>query len=199
MQHVQTEEFMSPTAEMTLYVEALVFSAPSALHIDDVCKALTASFDQEFSADEVEEILMLIQRKYNDPAFAIQLTAIAEGWSFMTKPAYHRIISEHLRLSERKNLSKAALETLAIIAYKQPVTKHEMESIRGVSCDYSIQKLLEKELIEISGRRDTPGRPLTYGTTLKFLNHFGLKDKKDLPTLKEFEKTQEVIGLLEEE
>ncbi len=187
------------TTELELYIEALVFSSPAPLTIEDISKAITATFDHKADDTDIYTYLRNIQNKYGDSNTAIQLSSIAEGWSFMTKPAYHHIISEHLKLREKKNLSKAALETLAIIAYRQPVTKNEMESIRGVSCDYSIQKLLEKELIEITGRRDTPGRPLTYGTTLKFLNHFGLKDKTDLPTIKEFNQSKEMIGSLEEE
>jgi segregation and condensation protein B len=193
------EKEIGSLGEIELYVEALVFSATQSMRIEDISKALTATFEQDFSDEEIDNMLFRIQEKYDAPAFAIQLTAIAEGWSFMTKVAYHRIISEHLRITERKNLSKSALETLAIIAYRQPITKHELESIRGVSCDYAIQKLLEKELVEIIGRRDTPGRPLEYGTTLKFLNHFGLKDKRDLPTLKEFDNPEETIGVIESE
>ena len=124
----------------------------------------------------------------------MQLMPIAGGYMFMSKPQYHKIIGDYLRQNERKKLSKAALETLAIIAYKQPITKSEMEAIRGVGCDYTVQKLLEKELVEITGRHEGPGRPLLYGTTVKFLNHFGIKDTTELPKLKEFETVDNVIG-----
>jgi len=105
----------------------------------------------------------------------------------MTKAAYHETIGNHIKLENRKNLSKAAMETLSIIAYKQPIVKSEMEVIRGVSCDYSVQKLLEKELVEIVGRSEGPGRPLLYGTSDKFMDHFGLKSIADLPKLKDIE------------
>ena len=117
----------------------------------------------------------------------------------MTKGAYHPIVSQYLRLESRKKLSRAALETLAIISYKQPVTKSEMEGIRGVNCDYSVQKLLDMELVQIAGREEGPGRPLLYTTTEKFMDHFGLSDIRDLPQLKEFETETESIGLNEEE
>ena len=93
-----------------------------------------------------------------------------------------------------KRLSQAALETLSIVAYKQPVSKTELEQIRGVSCDYAIQKLLEKELVEIQGRSDAPGRPLVYGTSEKFMDYFGIKSLKDLPKPKDFKDVENVIG-----
>ena len=113
----------------------------------------------------------------------------------MTKGTYYPLISQFLKIESKKKLSRAALETLAIISYKQPITKSVMESIRGVSCDYAVQKLLEKELIEIVGRAEGPGRPLLYATSAKFMDHFGLKDLKDLPKVKEFELPSTEIGI----
>jgi len=130
---------------------------------------------------------------------AIELRAIAGGYMFMTKPIYHRIIGDFLKITSKKKLTKAALETLSIIAYKQPITKSEIESIRGVNADYAVQKLLEKELVEIEGRADSPGRPLLYATSTKFLNHFGIEGTNDLPKLKEFETPEDTIGVKEEE
>ena len=117
----------------------------------------------------------------------------------MTKGSYHPIVGQFLRIESKRKLSRAALETLAIISYKQPITKSQMESIRGVNCDYTVQKLLDMELVEIVGREQGPGRPLLYGTTEKFMDHFGLKDLRELPQLKEFETEVEAIGLIEEE
>lgn len=119
---------------------------------------------------------------------------IAGGYQFLTKPSYYNVISEHLKLENKKKLSRAMMETLSIIAYKQPVIKSEIEHIRGVSSDYTIQKLLEKELVEIGGRSDTPGRPLLYRTSGKFMNYFGLNDLNDLPKLKEFATDENQIG-----
>jgi len=99
-----------------------------------------------------------------------------------------------LRQTTKKRLSQAALETLSIIAYKQPVSKNELEQIRGVSCDYSIQKLLEKELIEIAGRSEAPGRPLLYRSSQKFMDYFGLKSLRDLPKTKDFKEPESEIG-----
>ena len=112
----------------------------------------------------------------------------------MTKGAFHTTVGEHLKIISKKKLSRAALETLSIIAYKQPVTRIDLESIRGVSCDYTIQKLMEKELVEMQGRATGPGRPLLYGTSDKFMDYFGIKDLKDLPKPKDFEMPETEVG-----
>jgi segregation and condensation protein B len=148
--------------------------------------------------EDIEQALAELREKYQQEHFAFELVEIAEGFQFMTKSAFHSVVDEYIKENNAKRLSKAALETLAIIAYKQPVVKSEVEHIRGVNCDYTIQKLLEKELIEIQGRDHGPGKPLIYGTSPKFMNYFGLKSIKDLPQLKEFTKRDEEIGRLAE-
>jgi segregation and condensation protein B len=112
----------------------------------------------------------------------------------LTKPAFHHTVGTYLKLTTRKRLSRAALETLAIVAYKQPVPKSELEKIRGVNCDYALQKLLEKELVSIVGRSEGPGRPLLYGTSQKFMDYFGLKGLEDLPRPKDFKEPDQEIG-----
>ena len=193
-----TEEQQN-TDRLDLYIEALIFSAEYALSLDEIRKAVNVTFDQTFSKKHIEELIDNVRDKYEGEDTAIQLSAIAGGYMFMTKPTYHRIIGEFLKINSKKKLTKSALETLSIIAYKQPITRTEIEQIRGVGADYAVQKLLEKELIEISGRDEGPGRPLLYGTSTKFLYHFGLKDKSDLPKLKEFETVEDTIGIKEEE
>ena len=123
---------------------------------------------------------------------------IAEGYQFLTKGAYHNTVGTLLKQKTRKRLSRAALETLAIVAYKQPVSKSEIEKIRGVNSDYALQKLLEKELVSIVGRSEGPGKPLLYGAGDKFMNYFGLKSIKDLPQPKEFKDPDNLIGEPEE-
>lgn len=124
----------------------------------------------------------------------MELMHISGGYQFMTKVEYSALIQAHLKNTHRKKLSKAAMETLAVIAYKQPVTKPEIELIRGVGCDYQIQKLLEKEYVAIVGRADTAGKPMLYGTSEKFMDHFGLGSMADLPTLKEMVTSDSEIG-----
>jgi len=117
------------------------------------------------------------------------------GYQFLTKPAYQASIGILLKQQSKRRLSNSALETLSIIAYKQPVTKSEVENIRGVNCDYAVQKLLEKGLVEIKGKSDGIGRPLLYGTSPSFMEYFGINDLSELPTPKDFAPPDEnVIG-----
>jgi len=179
---------------LSKHIESLIFTTEKALSKKDLKAALDKTFDQNIKKEEINTALESLQNKYKSEDFAIEIVGISGGYRFMTKAAYHNTISSHLTILNKKNLSKAALETLAIVAYKQPIVKSEIESIRGVGCDYSIQKLLEKELIEMVGRSSGPGRPMEYGTTEKFLDHFGIKEVKDLPQLKELEQNNELLG-----
>ncbi len=184
-----------PTLEnLSKHIESLIFTTEKALSEKDLKAALDKTFDQNIKKEDISTALESLQNKYKSDDFAIEIVGISGGYRFMTKAAYHNTISSHLTILNKKNLSKAALETLAIVAYKQPIVKSEIESIRGVGCDYSVQKLLEKELIEMVGRSSGPGRPMEYGTTDKFLDHFGIKAVKDLPQLKELEQNNELIG-----
>lgn len=151
-----------------------------------------------FNADVPEEdIAGAIQRltdKYQQDEFAFQLNKSGGGYQFLTKPAYQASIGIMLKQQSKKRLSTSALETLSIIAYKQPVSKNEVETIRGVNCDYAIQKLLEKGLVEIQGKGETVGRPLIYGTSPKFMEYFGISDLSELPTPKDFSQEINSIG-----
>jgi len=181
-----------------LHIEALIFASDKPVTNKEIL-ACIRTLDENISKKEIEKYISEIQQKYDSEEFAIQVMAMANGYIFMTKSDYHDTLTQHLKLSSKKKLSSSALETLSIIAYKQPVTKSEMESIRGVNCDYAVQKLLEKELIEITGRKDGPGKPLLYGTSTKFMNYFGLKSIDDLPKLREFEEPENTIGNIEQE
>ena len=180
--------------KLVLYIESLVFAAPMPVSRKDIRYTLENTFEVKIPQEEIDRALAELQEKYQSDNFAIEVVEIAEGFQFLTKPAFHHVIGNYLKQITRRRLSKVALETLAIIAYKQPVTKTELEQIRGVNCDYAIQKLLEKELIEISGRSQSPGRPLVYVTSEKFMDYFGLKNIADLPKLKELQPTENVIG-----
>jgi segregation and condensation protein B len=180
------------------YIEALIFAAPEPVSRSELKKALTANIFDQIQFEDIDSAIDKLQEKYQSDDYAFQIVEIGENFQFLTKGAFHKLIEDFLRLSKGKRLSKAALETLSIVAYKQPIVKSEIEQIRGVSCDYTLQKLLEKELIEIKGRSDGPGRPLLYVTSEKFMNYFGLKSIKDLPQLKDFEKQEEQIGRLQE-
>ena len=135
-----------------------------------------------------------IKEKYQDENYAIELVNISNGYQFLTKKNYHAVISLLQLQRSKKKLSPAALETLAIIAYKQTVTKLEIEQIRGVNSEYSIQKLLEKELIVIAGKSETVGRPILYSTSQQFMDYFGINDLNELPQIKEFTDNSVSIG-----
>jgi len=183
--------------KLALYIESLVFAAESPITVKDIRDSLTESIKLKASVKQVEETVIVLQSKYSSEEFSFELVGISNGYQFMTKSAYHEVVSQYLRIQSKKKLSRAALETLAIIAYKQPVTKSGIESIRGVNCDYAVQKLLEKELVEILGRAQTPGRPLLYGTSDKFMDYFGIQNISDLPKLKEIIVTENSIGMEE--
>lgn len=151
-------------------------------------------FEADVPEEDVNSAIAIIQEKYTDEQFPFEVIKTGGGYQFLTKPAYQSSISILLKQQSKKRLSTSALETLSIIAYKQPVTKSEMEQIRGVNCDYSVQKLLEKELVEIKGKADSIGRPLLYGTSEKFMDYFGINDLKDLPTPKDFAQEDNEIG-----
>jgi segregation and condensation protein B len=169
------------------HVEALIFTSEQAITPDEIISCLKAVYGWELKKEDIANAVQELKSKYEDESFSFELNEIAGGYQFLSKKDYHASIHVMLQLKEKKRLSTAALETLAIIAYKQPITKPELEHIRGVSCDYSIQKLLEKELIVITGKSDGPGKPLMYATSKNFMDHFGLSSVKDLPKLKDIQ------------
>lgn len=143
------------------------------------------------SAEELQEALDKLLTKYADERYPFEVRKVAKGYQFYTKNAYYPYVKQAGLLRNQKRLTRTAMETLAIVAYRQPVTKAEMEFIRGVNCDYAIQKLLEKKLVEITGRADTVGKPLLYSTSAFFMEYFGINGPDDLPKLKEFEEMME--------
>ncbi len=181
---------------LQLYIESLIFASEEPISVLDIQATLKDVLDIKYKTERIQEEVDALIEKYASDTYSMEIVGINEGYQFLSKGAYHDVISSLLRLLSNKRLSKAALETLSIIAYKQPVSKTEMEKIRGVNCDYTVQKLLEKELVEIVGRADGPGRPLLYGTSAKFMNYFGIKSIKELPKLKEVEgeQVEESIG-----
>ncbi len=176
------------------HIESLIFTTEHPITTEEIQSCLEETFETHFAPEELEKALTELKERYQEEQFAFELVEIANGFQFLTKGAYHQTIGTYLKQTTKKRLSKAAIETLSIIAYKQPVSKSELEKIRGVSCDYSIQKLLEKELVTILGRADTPGRPLLYGTTEKFMDYFGIKSLKDLPKPKDFKTPDSEVG-----
>lgn len=168
-------------SELSSIIESLIFSADAAISTDRICDVLT-----EFERDEIKVALRELLNFYQEREGGFELAEVAGGWQFRTRPAYHGYITRHIKTRTAK-FSQSALETLAIIAYRQPITRAEVEHLRGVDCGGVVKSLLEKRLVRILGKKDIPGRPMIYGTSKEFLEIFGLKDLKSLPTLKEIQ------------
>jgi segregation and condensation protein B len=171
------------------HIEALIFASEKPLTSLEIVELINNAFgfmEKRISLDQVESCIEGIREKYQSEFYPFEVRESGGGWQFLTKKDFHKTLAQLNGERFLKRLSTAALETLAIIAYKQPITKGEIESIRGVNSDYSIQKLLEKELIVITGRNeDMPGKPLVYGTSKNFMDYFGLNSTDDLPKIKE--------------
>lgn len=176
------------------HIEALIFASSQPIAVSDLRTVLEESLQAVIGEEAIREAIAMSQKQFRDDSYAFELVEIAGGWQFLTKGAYHNSVAVHLRQTTRKRLSQAALETLALVAYKQPVSKSELEEIRGVSCDYALQKLLDKELVFITGRSEGPGRPLLYGTTEKFMDYLGINSLTDLPKPKEFRDDENSVG-----
>jgi len=176
-------------------IEALIFTSEQSITIGEMQSALKAVHGWEVTTDNVKQIIAELTTKYENDDYAFELVEIASGFRFLSKKEYYPVVNTMLQINSKKRLTTAALETLAIIAYKQPVSKSEIENIRGVNCDYSIQKLLEKELINIQGKGDGPGKPILYGISKVFMDHFGLRSAKDLPKLKDVVLDENEIGI----
>lgn len=151
-------------------------------------------FDADVPEKDIEQTITELIKKYNSEEHSFQINKAGGGYQFLTKPAFQASIGILLKQQSKKRLSNSALETLSIIAYKQPVTKSQIEQIRGVNCDYTVHKLLEKELVEIKGKADTLGRPIIYQTSPKFMEYFGINELNELPTPKDFNTEENTIG-----
>lgn len=180
-------------------VEALIFAAEQAMPVHELTKILSQYYENELSEEEVATYLEGLQAIYSQSELGFELVKIGGGYLFLTKKQFQPLLAMALTEKSKKRLSAAALETLSIIAYKQPVTKAELEHIRGVNCDYSIQRLLERKLIVIAGRTQGPGRPLSYATSESFMEYFGLNSLEELPQLKALDNQENSIGQAENE
>lgn len=171
------------------HIESLIFASDkplTTLEIVDLINNAFSSMDEKIKLDQVETALDGIVEKYKGEFYPFEVRQSGGGWQFLSKKEFHKTIAQLNGDKFLKKLSSAAMETLSIVAYKQPVTKGEIESIRGVSADYAVQKLLEKELIIISGRNENqPGHPLVYTTSKSFMDYFGINSPEDLPKIKE--------------
>ncbi len=182
------------------HIEVLIFASEKPLTALEIVELINNAFgflEERVTLDQVESCIEGIKEKYNSEFYPFEVKESGGGLQFLTKKDFHKTLAQLNGDKFLKRLSTAALESLAIIAYKQPITKGEIESIRGVNSDYSVQKLLEKELIVISGRNEKmPGHPLIYTTSKSFMDYFGLNSTDDLPKIREVLAEQVIEGTL---
>jgi segregation and condensation protein B len=168
------------------HVEAIIFASDRPITLIEMTEMLGQALEEPIEAERIATCIDAIREKYDAPYYPFHLKEIGGGVQFLTKKAFHKTVLQLNGDKHIKKLSTSAMETLAIIAYKQPIAKSEIEFIRGVSADYSIQKLLEKELIVIAGRNENAvGKPLTYATSKNFMDYLGINSPDQLPQLKD--------------
>ena len=178
------------------HIEALIFATEKPLASYELAELVNNALgfiEDRATIEQVEAAINAIKEKYESEFYPFEVIEIGGGLQFLTKKEFHKTIAQLNGDKFLKKLSVASLETLSIIAYKQPVTKSEIEIIRGVNCDYAVQKLLEKDLVIIAGRNeDSPGKPLIYTTSKSFMDYFGINSPDDLPKIREV-LNQEII------
>ena len=168
------------------HVEALIFASERPVTPAELTEYLTVALEEPIATDYIAACVEAVREKYDTEFYPFGLREIGGGYQFLTKKEFHKTVLQLNGDKHIRKLSVAAMETLAIIAYKQPVTKGEVEFIRGVSADYSIQKLLEKDLIVITGRKEEAvGKPLIYATSKSFMDYLGINSPAELPQLKD--------------
>ncbi len=178
------------------HIEALIFASEKPLPSNELVELVNNALgfiEDRATTEQVHAAIKAIKEKYESEFYSFEVVESGGGFQFLTKKEFHKTIAQLNGDKFLKKLSVASLETLSIIAYKQPVTKSEIEIIRGVNCDYAVQKLLEKDLIVIVGRNEnSPGKPLIYATSKSFMDYFGINSPDDLPKIKEV-LNQEII------
>jgi segregation and condensation protein B len=184
----------------TSVIEALIFSSDEPISENEIIRAIKGidGEDIEIDSNDVHSAVEDLNKKYEENGNSFKIRKIANGFIFATTEINAKYVGFLSSEKSKRRLSQAALETLAIIAYKQPVTKPELEQIRGVNSDYILNTLLEKNLITITGRAETIGRPLLYGTTTEFLKYFGLYNLSDLPKPREIEEIMKDEDFIEQ-
>jgi segregation and condensation protein B len=180
---------------LSALLEAIVYLAKEPVSLDAICKALP-----DVDRGELQAKLIELMDRYREPEHGVEIREVADGYRFSTKPEHHEVLKHFIKSQiPPTRLSLAALETMAVIAYKEPVTVPEIQEIRGVHASSVIKTLLDKKFITTAGRKDVLGRPILYKTTKDFLVHFGLKDLSELPTMEEFEELIKNQAATEEE
>lgn len=169
-------------------VEAMIFASPDPVTADEICNALLLEDPSlEINGSDIAGIVVSLNKSYEESDRSFSIVHRGRGYTFMTDNRYHPWLQHIQHENVSRKISQSAIETLAIIAYKQPITKPEIEQIRGVDSGYIVRTLLEKKLVIVAGRRDSPGKPLLYKTSDTFLLHFGISSVEELPKPREID------------
>ena len=184
---MQDYEFIDGS-RLSSVIEALIFASNEPLSASKIRKVIIDNEQNiEISEETVDEFIQLLNQRYEESGCSFRIERIGGGYTFLTQKKYHYWLSVFQHENAYRKLSQSATETLAIVAYRQPITKPEVDQIRGVDSGYILRQLMEKALIEVAGRGDGPGKPLVYKTSRHFLRHFGLNSVQDLPKPREIE------------
>jgi segregation and condensation protein B len=184
---MQDYQFVDGT-RLSSVIEALIFASPEPISEEKICEIIAKGEENlGLEVDAIEPFVEKLNQRYEENGLAFNIEFVAGGYTFATKKRFESWLSIFQHESAYRKLSQSAIETLAIVAYKQPITKPEVDDIRGVDSGYMLRQLLEKVLIEVSGRLDAPGKPLLYRTTKHFLKHFGINSIDELPKPREIE------------
>ncbi len=165
-------------------IESIIFASTEPLPVDRLQECIQR---EGINGAFIGSVIDGLNRKYETGGLSFRIIKIAGGYQFATLPQYDKWLSRLFKTKADRKLTQSSLEVLAIIAYRQPITRSEIEKIRGVNADWTLRSLMEKNLVTVVGREDVPGRPLLFGTTKQFLEHFGLNAISELPKLKEIE------------
>ncbi len=186
-EQIKDYQFIDGT-RLSSVIEALVFAAEEPISSDKIREIIVENEEQiEISVDTVQQFIDKLNQRYDENGLSFRIEKLAGGYTFVTQKKFHYWLSVFQHENAYRKLSQSAIETLAIVAYKQPITKPEVDQIRGVDSGYILRQLMEKALIEVSGRADSPGKPLLYRTTKHFLKHFGISSVDELPKPREIE------------
>ncbi len=169
-------------------IEALIFASPSPITWEKISEIIKENEEEiELDRDTIETAVIQLNTRYEENDLSFRIEHTGGGFTFVTRPRFYPWLSVYQHENAYRKLSQSAIEALAIVAYRQPITKPEVDSIRGVDSGYILRQLMEKMLIRVSGRSDTPGKPLLYKTTAHFLRHFGINNVSELPRPREID------------
>ena len=182
------EQESNSNTSIPAIIEAMVFASPEPVTADEICQALLREDESlVISSPEISSIIVRLNESYSESGRSFSIVHRGRGYTFVTDSRFHPWLQYIQHENVSRKISQSAVETLAIIAYKQPITKPEIEQIRGVDSGYILRTLLEKKLIIVAGRRDSPGKPLLYRTSDTFLLHFGISSVEELPKPREID------------